>query len=467
MRSEHASNGLRPEIGLFSAVTLVVANMIGTGVFTTSGFIMKELADPSAMLLCWVVGGLFALSGALCYGELGARFPLAGGEYVYLRESYGRVMAFLSGWISLIIGFSAPIAAASIAFATYVGMMGTDAQRASMNTPLFSSTWIVVSPATILACSAIALFSLVHSHSLRFGSRVQNVLTAFKFLLIVSFVAAAFIFGQGTLAHFDPFPRSGSLFSSQFAVALIFVSFAYSGWNAAAYIGSEIQNPGRNIPLALVGGTLLVMVLYLLLNVVYLYALAPIQMSGVVEIGARAAAALFGEPGSRLVAGAIAVGLLSLISAMILAGPRVYYAMARDGVFFRLFGRVTKSHQTPGYSILLQAVIAIAMVLTASFEKLLFYIGFTLSLFTMFTVAGLFILRKRQPQAHLTYRTWGYPLTPGIFITGNLWIICYSVFSKPVMALFGVGTIVIGLLVYALFSYGRIRNELREKEETD
>ena len=295
MNHNNISNGLKREIGFFSAMILVVANMVGTGIFTTSGFIIKELGDPLAMLLCWIVGGIFALSGALCYGELGAMFPLAGGEYVYLRESFGKLMAFLSGWISLIVGFSAPIAVAAIAFATYFFRAFSGLLPMDMNAPLVNNSILIITPVTALASIIIIIFSLIHSHSLWFGSRVQNVLTIFKLLLIVSFVGGGVFLGKGSMPRLFDTSQTASVFSGSFAVSLIYISFAYSGWNAAAYLGSEIKNPARNIPFSLLTGTFLVMILYFLLNVTYLYALSVPEMSGVLEVGAKAAVFLFGE----------------------------------------------------------------------------------------------------------------------------------------------------------------------------
>ena len=452
MNHNDVSNGLKREIGFFSATILVVANMIGTGIFTTSGFIIQELGSPEVMLLCWIVGGIFALSGALCYGELGAMFPLAGGEYVYLRESFGKLMAFLSGWISLIVGFSAPIAAATIAFATYFFRAFPNLLPLDMNASLCNSSILIVTPVTMLASVIIIIFSLVHSHSLWFGSRVQNVLTIFKLLLIVSFVAGGFFLGKGSMPRLFDAPKIASVFSGSFAVSLIFISFAYSGWNAAAYLGSEIKNPARNIPFSLLTGTFLVMILYFLLNLTYVYALTVPEMSGVLEVGAKAAVSLFGEKVSYFVAGAIAIGLLSVISAMILAGPRVYYAMARDGVFIKTLAKLREKHQTPAYAIVLQGALAIVMAITFSFDKLLIYIGFTLSLFAVLTICGLIILRRRNHRRHSAYKTWGYPLTPIVFILGNLWIIFYSIKNKPLTSGFGLGTIALGGLIYIVIS---------------
>jgi len=444
---------LKREVVLFSATVLVVANMVGTGIFTTSGFIIQELQNPQSLLLCWLVGGIFALCGALSYGELGAMFPRAGGEYVYLRESFGKWMGFLSGWISLIVGFSAPIAAAAIAFAAYFFHALQLAPSAKITLAVFGINIGAISPSGMVAVAAIIAFSLVHYHSLLVGSRVQNGLTLFKIGVVVTFVVGGLCFGNGSVSNFSHGLDISSVFQDKFAISLIFVSFAYSGWNAAAYLGGEIERPNRNIPLALFTGTFFVMCLYLLLNVVYIYALPVKEMSGVLEVGTKSAISLFGGGMSKYFSGAIAIGLLSVLSAMIMAWPRVYYAMSRDGVFFGLFGKVNKARKTPAHSIFLQASIAIIMVITASFDKLLLYIGFTLSLFAMLTVAGMVRLRIRQPALTTSYRTPGYPLTPLLFILGNLWIIYFSIKSRPITSLFGLGTIGLGIVVYCYFAH--------------
>ncbi len=448
----NGNNHLRREIGLFSATILVIANMVGTGIFTTSGFIMAELGSPIAMLLCWLCGGVFALCGALCYGELGTRFPMAGGEYVFLRESFGKPMAFLCGWISLIVGFSAPIAAAAIAFAAYIFQAFAVPACNGWSFSPAGITLISITPSTFIAIGVIVLFSLVHYHSLLTGSRVQNGLTLFKLAFILVFIGAGLCFGEGSFGHFHSKLPPGGFSAERFAIALIFVSFAYSGWNAAAYLGGEIKNPKKNIPFALIAGTAIVICLYLLLNIVYIYALAPEKMNGVMEIGATAAIALFGDHISRLFVGAVCLGLLSVLSAMIMTGPRVYYAMAADGIFFKPLGRVNAEHHTPGAAIFLQAAIAVVMVLTASFNALLIYIGFTLSLFAMLTVIGLMRVRAKHPPDKTGYATPLYPALPLLFVLGNAWIIFFSVKSRPAATLFGLATIGAGLLVYLYFS---------------
>lgn len=461
MENRSNNSDLKREVGLFSAFILVVANIVGTGVFTTSGFIIKELGNPQSMLLCWFLGGLFALCGALCYGELGAIFPRAGGEYVFLRESFGRGVAFLSGWISLIVGFSAPIAAASIAFATYLLRTLPGSLNATITIPCFGINILTISPITILAIAIIIILSLIHYHGLFWGTFIQNSLTIFKVTVIIGLIVAGLSFGNGSLTNLSEGLNLKSILTDKFAISLIFISFAYSGWNAAAYLGSEIKDPTRNIPLSLFCGTFFVMGLYLLLNILYIYALPVEEMSGVLEVGNLAAVSLFGDHVSRYFTVAIAIGILSALSAMIMTGPRVYYAMSKDGVFFKLFSKVSNIHRTPAHSIFLQAAIAVLMVITASFYKLLLYIGFTLALFSMITVIGMIVLRIKEPFLERSYRTFGYPITPLLFISGNLWIIYFSIKSKPIISLFGIGTIGLGFLFYLYFM---IRNKNSEKE---
>jgi len=432
-------------------MVLVVANMVGTGIFTTSGFIMQELGNPYSLLICWAIGGFIALCGALCYGELGALFPRAGGEYVFLRESLGKAMGFLTGWISLIVGFSAPIAAAAIAFSSYLFKALPGGKLFEFQLALREITYLKISPLTLLAACTVLGISLVHYHSLNLGTRVQNCLTAFKICILLIFIVLGFCLGQGSTAHFDYPLNTGTIFQGPFAVALIYVTFAYSGWNAAAYLGSEIKNPERNIPLALVAGTGLVLVLYLLLNLVFIYALSPEEMSGMLEVGNQAAEALFGPAAGKLFSLAISLGLLSVISAMIMSGPRIYYAMAKDNVFFQQFSQVNSNRNTPASSIFLQAGLAIFMIITTSFDSLLLYIGFTLSLFALLTVAGLMYLRRKRPDLKSSYRTFGYPVTPLVFILASAWIIVFTISSRPMASLFGLGTILAGFIFYFAF----------------
>jgi APA family basic amino acid/polyamine antiporter len=423
--SEKESFRLIREIGLFPAVMLVVGNTIGTGIFTTSGFVIKELKDPGALLLVWILGGLIALFGAISYAELGKMFPRAGGEYTFLRESFGEVFGFLAGWISLIVGFSAPIAATAIAFSKYF-------------LELFHlQTFEVTSK--LLAILVILFLSFVHTQKIKIGANFQAGITLFKIFFLFAFIFLGFLCikeNLNTLGMKSLIPKKETILSLNFPVSLIYVMYAYSGWNAATYVGEEIKNPQRNIPLALLLGVLLVVVLYVGINILYVRALSVEEMSGVVEIGAKTAEKIFGGKLSFLFTAGITLGLLSVLSAMIIAGPRVYYAMARDGVFFKVFSRVHPEKKTPIFSILLQAMIAIFMVLTSTFEALLLYIGFTLSLCASLTVLGFMKLKKR------------FVFPAFAFILANLWMMIFAILTKPLTLLAGFLTILAGFVLY-------------------
>ncbi len=441
---------LRRSLGPYSAALVIVANMVGTGIFTASGFILAQVGSSALLLACWLAGGIIALAGALSYAELGARYPQAGGEYVFLRRSFGPLWGFLSGWISLVVGFSAPIAAAAVAGAGYLLRAWPAAAGWSM--PL-GVPGLALSGETLLALAILLGFTSLHAASLRVGVRVQNLLTGFKLLVLVGLIAAGLGAwdGGGFLSGGLAAPGSRA---AGVATALVFVSFAYSGFNAAAYLGGEIKNPQRNLPLALLAGTSLVMGLYLLINLAYLAAVPPAQIVGVKEIGALTAQALLGPLGGRVFALLVALCLLSSLGAMTLTGPRVYFAMARDGVFFQALGRVRPASGVPANAVWLQAAIAAVMVLSASFEALLFYMGFTLSLFAGLSVAGLLALRRRLGPPD-TFRVPLYPWVPILFILSNAWIITFSLVGDPWRALPGGLTLAAGAALYLVFRHRR------------
>lgn len=433
--SPNHTDQLIPQLTLLPLFFIIVANMVGSGIFTTSGFIMQDIQNPWGMLLCWLVGGLLALTGALCYGELGAMFPAAGGDYVFLRESLGRRIAFLSGWISLWVGFSAPIAAVAIAFGTYVnGSLPVEMQHSGIP--------------SVLAVGSILFFTWGHIQGLLFGTWMQNIMTFAKILLILFFVGFGLTLGNGSFQHFDASLSYSNIFSGNFATSLIFVSFAYSGWNACVYLGSEIKNAGRNIPVSIITATFFVICIYLLLNVVYVYAVHPKDMYGVVEIGSLAAVHLFGEKIGSSFGLVIAFCLLSALSSMVMLGPRVYYAMARDQLFFKLFQNINQRRHVPSYAIILQGGVSIVLVLTSTFYTLLIYVGFIIAIFSSLTVIGMMKLRSKEPDRPRPYKTWGYPFTPILFVAGNLWIVIFSIKNNLAAFIWGLITVATGVLIY-------------------
>lgn len=425
------------KLGAGTAVLLVIASMVGTGIFTTSGLLVGELRSTPAVLLVWLIGGLLALCGALSYAELTAALPRNGGEYRLLSRIYHPSVGFAAGWVSLVVGFSAPLAAGALAFGLYLQAVlpGVDP--------------------TVAAVGLTLGLTALHAVHVTFGSSLHNLFTAANIGLVLVFVVGgAFAGSPGAAFSGGSLPLQDAVFSPAFAVALVFVSFAYSGWNGAAYLAGEVRNPARSLPRALVAGTALVVLLYVGLNIVFLSAAPPGELSGVVEIGHLAARRLFGEQAGAVLTGAIALALVSSGSAMMMAGPRVYHAMGED--YARLsFLRYRTRRGGPALAVVLQGTAALVMVLTSSFDALLTYLGITLSLSAGLTVAGVLVLRVREPELARPYRTWGYPLTPLLFLGLSSWMIVHAVSQRPVVALAGAATVVSGLLLYLPLARGR------------
>jgi len=425
-------------INLFTAINIVVANMIGTGVFTSLGFQVIDIKSGFALLFLWVVGGIFALCGALSYGELGAVMPRSGGEFHYLSRIYHPAVGFLSGWVSATVGFAAPIAAAAIALGSYLSRVF----------PGFNSTAV--------ALAVVIGVALIHMQNIKLGSYFQNIFTLLKVLLIVFLVISGFLLAEPQNINFLPAPGDLNLiFSSPFAVSLVFVMYAYSGWNASVYIASEIKDPEKNIPRSLFLGTLIVLVLYLLLNFIFLYTTPIGEMAGKLEVGYLAGNRIFGAAGGQLMGLLISLGLISSISSMTWAGPRVTQVIGEDIPFFSLLATKNRSG-IPHYAMLLQLAIVLVLIITSSFEAVVTYLGFTLTLSSFLTVLGVFVHRFRYPEVRRPYKTWGYPVTPLIFLAISLWMLTYIFIDKPGESLAGIGTILIGLPVYFIASKNQL-----------
>jgi len=421
-------------IGLYTATSLVIANMVGTGVFTSLGFQVLGLHSVFSLLLLWIIGGVAAGCGALAYGELGAAMPRSGGEYHYLSRIFHPAIGFMSGWVSATVGFSAPTALAAMALGKYASEVFT-----SLNP-------------TALAIGVVVLLTIIHASGTRVGSRFQSVFTSLKVLLILFFIAAGLIVGGVSGHHIQVMPDTGALreiFSRDFAISLFFVSYAYSGWNASAYIAGEIDRPQRNLPRSLLTGTLVVTVLYALLNFVFLYTTPMDQLAGKLEVGYIAATNIFGGTGGRMMGLVIALLLVSSVSAMIMAGPRVTQVMGQDLPLLRWFA-TTNRKGVPAVAIVVQSSISVLLILTSTFERVLTYMGFTLNLFTMMAVTGVIVLRARQPELPRPSRMWGYPYTAIVFLLIGLWILVYGLIYKPVESLAGLATVLTGLIVYGV-----------------
>ena len=442
------NSALRRKLTLFPATNVVVGDMIGAGVFTTSGLLLLELGDPLLMILLWLFGGMLALSGALCYGVLGAAMPRAGGEYAYLSELYHPVLGFLSGWTSFFVGFSAPLAASSLGFSEYMADV----------IPLLGSEDHGVAAKKAVALLVIAILGLVHLRGLEFGAKIQSYMTVGKVGLIAVFVVVGFALGQGDVSNFTDQTISDAPTASWrvIGLSLMWIMFAYSGWNAAGYIGSEIQQPRRNLPLSLFAGTGIVLVLYMGLNTLFVFAVPPGEMQGVVAIGGLAASFLFGDVAHKVVSLLIAFGLLSAVSALTIIGPRVYYAMARDGLFFKGVADVHPVRHVPSKAIVLQGIVASLMVLTGTFDQVLTFMGFCLGIFPIITVLGVF---KSLNGDELPVVSMTYLCAAVLFACVSMGILILAYTERPVESSIAVLTVAAGLPFYALFAKKKRANE--------
>jgi APA family basic amino acid/polyamine antiporter len=432
-------------LGLVSATTLVVSNMIGTGIFTTTGFLAADLGSPVVVLLSWVVGGVSAILGAICYSELALNFPSSGGEYLYLTRAYGPTWGFVTGWVSFFAGFSAPIAAAALAFASYVAFFFPNwHSRETSDSSVFR-----LGPQQLIACALVVSLSLWSCLGIKRSALLQNWLTALKIATLVTFVVAGLLGGNGDWSNLSQKTARWVVTPvwEQFAISLFWIYVSYSGWNAAIYVAEEIENPRHNLPRALMIGSALVVVIYFALNVAFLYA-APLEsMKGVIAIGALAASRLFGPHAASAFNALMAFALLSTVNAMIIAGPRVYYAMARDGQFFSPAGLVHPRWRTPVNSILAQAICAMLLALTP-FPQLVVYIGFTLNVFAVMSVSSLFLFRRRPSWRTLRIVDRTYPLIPSVFVVIGSWMAFEGILKKPIISGITALTLLTGAVVY-------------------
>jgi len=416
------------------AIAIVVSNMIGTGVYTSLGLQAAGVHSILALVLIWITGGLVALCGALTYGELAARIPQSGGEYIFLSKIYHPTFGFLSGFISMTIGFAAPLAISAIALGTYAGNL-------------------IPVPPMITAVTIIVLLTLLNLSSFRTGANFNFVTTALNISLILTLCVMGFIKG-----HYDGFKLTfmqsdlKQIINPAFAVSLVYVSFAYSGWNSAAYIAHQVKDPVKNLPIVFITGTLIVMTLYTLLNFVFLYTVPLDELEGKVDVAFIAAKNIFGDAGGKFIAVLISIGLIASINSLLILGPRVTQAIAMDYPALRFLGKENKN-SSPVYATVLLAIISLTLIWTSTFEQIMTLIGFTLSIFTISSVAGLFFLRHRMKVNNENfYHTFGYPFIPLFFIVVEGCMMVYVFASRPAQSLEGIGIALSGLIVYFLLT---------------
>ncbi len=448
------SGKLSRGFGFWTATALVVSNMIGTGIFTITGFMANDIPDPFWIISLWIIGGFIALMGAFVVAELGAMLPFAGGDYVYISRSYGPFWAYLSGWMSFFVGFSAPIAAAAIAFMEYLSFFAPVLSPLSFYSIDIGFISLKVSWGHFIAVLVIFLFAGFHYAGLKTSKYVQNGITSLKVFFILIIIAISFLWGNGSWQNFDKISTSSftGLSFSKAGVSLIFVMFAYSGWNAVSYIAGEIKNPGKNIPRSIIAGTSFVILMYLLLNLLYLYALPIDEMKGVLRIGSESMHALFGTSITSFTTVIFAVSIIACMSAMLVIGPRIYYAMAEDNLFFKKFKDVHPVFKTPSKAIMLQAGWSSVLLISGTFDQILAYASFILMGFSAVNVSAIYILRRKLKNIERPYRAFGYPYTPAIFIIMSVWMMVYTLIERPFESIFGILTILAGIPFYFVFT---------------
>src|SRR5580704_983076 len=445
--------GLVRQLGLFSATALVISNMVGMVIFTTTGYMAADLGSAKLILACWAVGALFALAGALSYSELGINFPSSGGEYVYLTRAFGPEWGFMTGWVSFFAGFSAPIAAAALGFTGYLAhifpTLGHDNAFVVVGSGAFT---LRLGPEQLAASALIAACTALNCFGLGRTAKVQNVLTSSKLVIVIGFIILGFASGNGHWSHFSESAvrtSSGSL-TTVFIVEMLWVMLGYSGWNAATYVAEEIRHPERILPLALAVGTAIVAVLYVGLNLVFIYATPLSVMASKLELapGAVSAVNLFGPGIGGVWAGLMALCLVSTVNAEVTVGPRVYYAMAKNRAFFSAAARVHPRFHTPIVAIVCQGVCAILMTATP-FPDLVNYIAMSLTLFTVLSVAALIVFRRRQPGwQRLRALDFAYPLIPALYILVGTAMVIFGLKEHPWASLSAFATVGAGALVY-------------------
>ncbi|HXX03356.1 MAG TPA: amino acid permease [Xanthobacteraceae bacterium] len=422
-----------PAAGTVSWVTataIVVADMVGVGVFTSLGFQVSDIKSGFSLLLLWIVGGIVAICGAFCYAELAAMLPRSSGEYNFLRRIYHPAFGFVAGWLSATVGFAAPIALAAMAFGIYFKSIVPGAPPLLLG---FCVTWLA---------------ALVHLCGVRFGGAYHNTWTALKLVLIIVFIVAGFAFGDSQSISFAPSVADfGIISGAPFAISLVFVMYSYSGWNAATYIVGEMSEPARNLPRALFVGTGIVIVLYVSLNAVFLATTPLHELAGQLDVAIVAGKHVFGGLGGRIVGALISIGLVSSISAMTWIGPRVTMVMGEDMPLLRLFSRKSKQ-DVPAVAIVFQLLVSNLLLLTQSFEAVLDFIQFSLTFCSFFAVLGLIKMRITHPQLARPYRAWGYPVTPLIFLGVTLFMMYYLVVNRPLQSLAGLAIMAAGLAIY-------------------
>jgi len=450
---ESQPSRLPRQLSRFDAIMMIVGNMIGIGIFTTTGYIAGYLSSPFYLLLVWLLGGLYALFGALTYAELSTRFPLAGGDFHYLKHAYHPLLAFLFGWSAFAVTYTGSIATIAVGFASYfLNIFPESVRNFQMVIPLIPAK---ISALKLIAIGITLLFTWINTRGIKKGAIFQNIFTVLGILILLSIVLMGFVSPNGSKSHFLPFfpqgvaPRDLSLIG----VALVGVIFTYSGWTTVVYIAGEIKKPRTNLPFSLALSVIVVLGLYIMVNLVYLYALPLPEMVNVVDIGYQTLLRLMGEQVGWIFSVLIMLAVLSTLNSTILSGARIYYAMAKEGIFFSAAKKIHERYQSPANSLWMQGIWSVVLILSGSFNQLLAYTVFVMVLFSFLSGISLFVLRKNSPDENDSYRVWGYPVVPALYILISFWVMVNTFYHRPVESLLGILLILLGYPFYRLWSH--------------
>ena len=430
---------LKKDIGqrlsFFDGTYFVIASMVGTGVFTSLGYQVINIQSGFVLLLLWFVGGIIALTGVLTYSELGATFPKSGGEYNILSFAIHPSIGFAAGFISTTIGFVAPAVIASLAFGKYLHVV----------IPIFDPHYFSV--------AVLVIINTIHMCSFKWGKIFQGASTIIKLIMILIFIISGYIAGGNQDISFYPNGNNFSkIFSSSFGVSLIWVSYSYSGWNSSIYIASEITNPKKNVPLSMFSGTIIVVILYVLLNYTFLRTTPIESLTGQVEIGYISGENIFGDMGAKIFSLGISFLLFSTIGSFAFIGPRILQAMGKDYGVIKVFAKKNEEN-IPTNAFLFQIILSLIFINTSSFEQVVVYTSISLIITTMLAVISLFVLRITDKELYRPYKVWAYPFTPLFFLFSNLCILIYTFQNMPFESTLGLSFIVLGILFYFLFNH--------------
>ncbi|MGE0442017.1 MAG: APC family permease [Gemmatimonadales bacterium] len=441
------SDGLKPELGLLDATMVNVGTIVASGIFIVPATIAAGFSGVAPTILVWIVGGLVSLFGALCVAELGAMMPKAGGQFVYLKRAYGPVWGYLYGWGSSVVVNPASLAAIAVGFATYLDYFFAE----QLGTPL--------GPVGIKLAAALSIAGLtvLNCFGLKLGAITQNVLTLLKIAAVAGIIAACFLLPGGSAGNLTPFwpTESWTSLAGPFAVAMVLVLYTYDGWIEITYVGSEMKRPDRDMPLSILLSTVIVAALYVAVAIAFTYVLGHRAVAQSTRVASDAATVVMGAVGAAAVTVSILVSTLGSNNGIVFTAARIPYAMARDGQFFKWAGRLSPKYSVPTTSLIVQGIWSIALTLTGTYNQLATYVVFVSFLFYGMSAAAVMVLRRREPGARRPYRTWGYPVTPLVFLAFAIFLTVKTVQEQPVDSAIGAGLLLVGLLFYFGLGWNR------------